>query len=147
MNLLDAGEGFIAKWKGVSNLANLEDENKKVVSIFNRKNEQSQNSNFSYDLTSRDSDFQSLVNDYLTKNSGSTPNDLLSKNEIGMKIMKYQTIDSVDILIKFSILQIALGYGSTSVSQQVTHENFMCFYFKRSLIEYAEQMLKSSQYE
>jgi len=128
-------------------LANLEDENKKVVSIFNRKNEQSQNSNFSYDLTSRDSDFQSLVNDYLTKNSGSTPNDLLSKNEIGMKIMKYQTIDSVDILIKFSILQIALGYGSTSVSQQVTHENFMCFYFKRSLIEYAEQMLKSSQYE
>jgi hypothetical protein len=128
-------------------LANLEDENKKVVSIFNRKNEQSQNSNFSYDLTSRDSDFQSLVNDYLTKNSGSTPNDLLSKNEIGMKIMKYQTINSVDILIKFSILQIALGYGSTSVSHQLTNENFMCFYFKRSLIEYAEQLLKSSQYE
>lgn len=125
----------------------MEDENKKVVSIFDRKNEQSQNSNFSYDLTSRDPDFQSLINHYLIKNSGSTPNDLLSKNEIGMKIMKYQTIDSVDILIKFSILQIALGYGSTSVSHQLTHENFMCFYFKRSLIEYAEQMLKSSQYE
>jgi len=139
--------GGIAKRKGVPRLANLEDENKKVVSIFDRKNEKSQNSNFSHALTSRDPDFQSLVDYYLIKNNGSTPNDLLSKNEIGMEIMKYETSDSVDILMKFSILQIALGYGSTSVSQQLTHENFMCFYFKRSLIEYIEQMLKSSQYK
>ena len=139
--------GGITKRKGVPNLANIEDENKKVVSIFDRKNEKSENSNFSHALTSRDPDFQSLVDYYLIKNNGSTPNDLLSKNEIGMEIMKYETSDSVDILMKFSILQIALGYGSTSVSQQLTHENFMCFYFKRSLIEYAEQMLKSSQYE
>ena len=139
--------GGIAKRKGVPSLANLEDENKKVVSIFDRKNEKSQNSNFSHALTSRDPDFQSLVDNYLIKNNGSTPNDLLSKNEIGMEIMKYETSDSVDILMKFSILQIALGYGSTSVSQQLTHENFMCFYFKRSLIEYIEQMLKSSQYK
>ena len=136
--------GGIAKRKGVPRLANLEDENKKVVSIFDRKNEKSQNSNFSHALTSRDPDFQSLVDYYLIKNNGSTPNDLLSKNEIGMEIMKYETSDSVDILMKFSILQIALGYGSTSVSQQLTHENFMCFYFKRSLIEYIEQILKSS---
>ena len=138
------GGGGIAKRKGVPSLANLEDENKKVVSIFDRKNEKSQNSNFSHALTSRDPDFQSLVDYYLIKNNGSTPNDLLSKNEIGMEIMKYETSDSVDILMKFSILQIALGYGSTSVSQQLTHENFMCFYFKRSLIEYIEQILKSS---
>ena len=139
--------GGIAKRKGVPSLANLEDENKKVVSIFDRKNEKSQNSNFSHALTSRDPDFQSLVDYYLIKNNGSTPNDLLSKNEIGMEIMKYETSDSVDILMKFSILQIALGYGSTSVSQQLTHENFMCFYFKRSLIEYIEQILKTSQYK
>jgi len=144
MNLPKVWGGGIAKRKGVPRLANLEDENKKVVSIFDRKNEKSQNSNFSHALTSRDPDFQSLVDYYLIKNNGSTPNDLLSKNEIGMEIMKYETSDSVDILMKFSILQIALGYGSTSVSQQLTHENFMCFYFKRSLIEYIEQILKSS---
>jgi len=144
MNLPKVWGGGIAKRKGVPSLANLEDENKKVVSIFDRKNEKSQNSNFSHALTSRDPDFQSLVDNYLIKNNGSTPNDLLSKNEIGMEIMKYETSDSVDILMKFSILQIALGYGSTSVSQQLTHENFMCFYFKRSLIEYIEQILKSS---
>ena len=118
-----------------------EDNDEKVVSIFDGNHKHRRNSKFSGSLKSSDPEFQSLIEYYMIKVNGSTPNDHRSKNEIGIAIMKYDTIDHMDLLIKFAILEIALGYGSTSPNHHMIHENLMCIYFKRSMIECMENTL------
>ena len=117
----------------------------KIVSIFDRNHKRVPNSKFRGALESDDPEFQTLVRDYMAKVNGSTPNDHRSKNEIGIAIMKYDTIDHMDLLIKLAILEIDLGYGSTSPNRHLIHENFMCIYFKQSMIQCMEHMLTAAE--
>lgn len=133
-------EGCVAKHKVAPKVAKNDDKHQKVVSIFDRKIEQGRSLNLRNSLTSSDPEFQRLIENYLAKINGSMPHDVRSKDEIGIAIIKYDTVDQTDLLIKFSILEIAMGYGSTSPTDHMNHEKLMCFYFKQSLIRYMENI-------
>ena len=112
-----------------------------VVSIFDRGPRR--NSRFSGILTSRNSEFQGLVESYLDKFGSEKPDNERIANEIGLAIMKYDTSDEADLLIKFAILEMSLGYGSSLTNYPLTHENLMCIFFKKSMIDFIDEQSAS----
>jgi hypothetical protein len=114
-----------------------------VVSIFDRGPHHE--SRYRGILESRDPEFQNLVERYLSKVGSQNRESAQSKAEIGMGIMKYETTDQMDLLIKFAILEIALGYGSSSTNNHDVHENLMCIYFKKSMINFLENRQNAAE--
>lgn len=114
-----------------------------VVSIFNR--EPHHDSKYRGLLESHDPDFQNLVELYLSKVGSQNRDSEQSSNEIGLEIMKYETKDQIDLLIKFAILEIVLGYGPSSAQNHNVHENLMCIYFKKSMIDVMENRLTAAR--
>jgi len=114
-----------------------------VVSIFGRGSHHE--SRYRGILESRDPEFQNLVERYLSKVGSQNRESAQSKAEIGMGIMKYETTDQMDLLIKFAILEIALGYGSSSTNNHDVHENLMCIYFKKSMINFLENRQNAAE--
>ncbi len=119
------------------------DSDDNVVSIFDRGAHH--DSRYRGILESQDLKFQSLVELYLSKVGSQKPDSERSKNEIGMAIMKYETKAQMDLLIKFAILEIALGYGSSSTNDHLGHENLLCIYFKKSMIDFMDARLRAAE--
>ena len=114
-----------------------------VVSIFGRGSHHE--ARYRGILESRDPNFQNMVERYLIKVGSQNRDSAQSKAEIGMGIMKYETKDQMDLLIKFAILEIALGYGSSSTNNHDVHENLMCIYFKKSMINFLENRQNAAE--
>ena len=110
-----------------------------VVSIFDRGPRR--NSRFSGILTSPNSEFQGLVESYLDEFGSQRPDNERIAHQLGIAIMKYATSDEADLLIKFAILEMSLGYGSSAVNYRITHQNLMCIFFKKSMIDFMDDQI------
>ena len=114
-----------------------------VVSIFDRVAHQDSRSHGL--LESHDPEFQILVERFLNKFGSQKRASRRSKDAAGIAIMQYETTDQMDLLIKFAILEIVLGYGPSSAQNHNVHENLMCIYFKKSMIDVMENRLTAAR--